>query len=76
MTTPKPLTRKQRDRADRAHRYHEELLRLTGAAAAARGKRDDCIAALLSDGVAEFVVVNETGVARTTVQRVGRKARK
>lgn len=65
--TPKPLNKKQRDRADRA--LHTEAVRLQAQADAARAKRDGHIAALLRDGVAEFVCVNETGVPRGVVQR-------
>lgn len=73
--TAKPLNKKQRDRADRARKAHEEVVRLTAQADAARAKRDALVAALLADGVRPFALVNETGVPATTMLGLVRKAR-
>ena len=73
--TPKPLTKRQRERADRARALHTETVRLQAQADAARWKRDNHIASLLDDGVRPFVVQNETGCPAGVVERVARGMR-
>lgn len=74
-TTPKPLTKKQRDRAERARGGHAELLRLTGAIDRIRAARDANVVALLRDGVPPFVCENETGIPRSTLTHLVRQAK-
>jgi len=75
MKTPKPLNKAQRARAERARLAHAELLRLGGAVAKTATTRDTNVVALLRDGVAPFVVVNETGIPATTMLHLVRKAK-
>jgi len=74
-THPRPLNKRQRERAERARKAHEEVLRLSGATERARTARDAHIVALLRDGVRQFTVENETGVPASTVNRLVRVAR-
>lgn len=75
MPNPKPLTKKQRERAERARRGHDELLRLTGSLERVRAARDANVLNLLRDGVPPFVVENETGIPRTTLGHLARQAK-